>query len=160
MFSCDINKFTPKLSETMIWTFSIQQEWFCIGSLCYFFLLSFYFFLFALWSCLTHGNVKYLKRLVFLCQTSTWKKWTTAYIYFRRLHNTFKKTTYETGSNYKFKETKIATKTTLPFHNKQWNNRENLFKTVEIKSVNNSALCPRAVFSTIRERERKKNMYI
>ena len=49
-------------------------------------------------------------------------------------------------------------KPTLPFHNKQIqskNNRENLFKTVAINSVNISALCPRAVFSTIREQERK-----
>ena len=35
---------------------------------------------------------------------------------------------------------------------------KNLFKTVEISSVDILALCPRAVFSTIQERE--KNMYI
>ena len=51
---------------------------------------------------------------------------------------------------------KLVTNTTLPFLNKQTqsrNKRENLFKTVEINSVDISVLCPRAVFSTIRERE-------
>ena len=45
---------------------------------------------------------------------------------------------------------KIATKSTLPFHNKQIQRRDNRenFKTVEIISVDISAR-PRAVFSTI-----------
>ena len=47
---------------------------------------------------------------------------------------------FKRGQNcHNMSKTKIATKTTLPFHNKQIqsrNNRENLFRTVEISSVN------------------------
>jgi ABC-type antimicrobial peptide transport system permease subunit len=55
---------------------------------------------------------------------------------------------------------KIATKTTLPFHNKQQKYEETIgksfCKTVEIIWMNISALCQRAVLSKTKIYERKK----